>query len=363
MAFGLEKLKSLFPTSLKRAGGQQVIGVDIGTSAVKVVQLHTEDGGPVLDTYGELQLGPYAQTDIGKAVELSETHLTEALVDIVRESVATANTAALAISYASSFATNVTIDTADEAEIASRVPIVARKYIPTPLNEVTLDWFVLSSTESPPQTELFLVAIHNDALKTLRGALSGSGLSLAYAELEPFSSARSALSEGNTTGAIIDFGASGARVYHAKEGVIQSTHSIVFGGAAQTETLSKALGISFADAEERKRTAGILKNGGDDAVAKALRPELERAGRELAKIIGTYEQTTKNKVPAAVLVGGGAALPGVVPLMQEILQRDVVRADPFNKVAYPAFLADTLKKIGPSFATSLGSALRQFEMK
>jgi type IV pilus assembly protein PilM len=350
----------MFSLDLKGSQGTQMIGVDIGLSSIKIVQLHGEHGTPTLDTYGELQLGPYANADIGKTTDLEQKRLTEALVDIIRESAANANTAALAISYGSSFATRMTVNAVEEADIATRVPVEARKYIPIALSEVTLDWFPLAARASPPQTDLFLVAIHNETLERLRGTLTGSGLGLSYSELEPFSAARAVLTREQQTAAIVDFGASGTRIYITKGGIIQETHILAGGGAAMTEEFAAAAHVSFAEAEERTRADGLAAAEKFAPAARAMRTLAERTLHEVGRIIAAYERADA-PLPSTCFVGGASALPGLAPLAEDILQRKLMQTDPFAKVAYPAFLSDTLLRIGPSFAVALGAALRHFE--
>lgn len=361
MAFDIKNLTSLFKADTAKGKGGQIIGVDIGTSAIKVVQIRDEDGTPTLDTYGELQLGPYASCEIGRTTDLPPKVLIEALVDIIRESSMSGNNAVLSIPYASSFATTFTLDTTEEAEITKRVPVEARKYIPVPLREVTLDWFVLSRSEKAKRTKIFLVALHNDILTKLRGVLTGAGLETVSVELEPFSVVRSALSVKEPTAAVIDFGAGSTKLYIVHDGVVQETHNLSHGGTELTDSIAQTLSVQFTEAEERKRTVGLAGTGEDDQLSKIIHSALDRLMREADRIIDAYEQKTDRTIASAILLGGGAAMPGLASLVSDVLQRKAVLAESFGKVAYPAFLSDTLKESAPSFSVALGGALRRFE--
>jgi len=360
MAFDFAKLKSLLGLDLKGSKDAPIIGVDMGASAIKLVQLHSEEGVPTLDTYGELQLGPYGESDVGNTVSLENKRLMEAFVDIIRESSITGSNAALSISYATSFATTLIVDAVDEEAIAKLVPIEARKYIPVQLSEVTLDWFTLGVNEETKQTKLFLVAIHNDGFAQSKTILSGVGLSLAYAELEPFSATRAALSEARTSAAIVDLGASATKLYIVENGTMQKTHSVTTGGVALTSALAGALGVSFKDAEGQKRTHGLRAAEESATVSKTLQKELDRVTHELSRVIGDYEKEKGAQLSSIVLTGGGAEMVGMLEYMQDTLQRKTFLGAPFNKVAYPAFLEDSLKAAGPSFTVAIGAALRQF---
>lgn len=361
MAFGfdLNKLKSLFGAEFKKGNEGPIVGVDVGASSIKLVQIHMEKEVPTLDTYGELQLGPYDNTDIGRAVSLPLQRSTEAFVDIVRESSVTGTVAALSISYAASFSTTLTLNATTEEEIASLVPVEARKYIPVSLTEVTLDWFTLATDEEKKQTTIFLVAIHNDGFNDLQNVLTSSGFTLAYAELEPFSATRSALSPESTTVAIIDLGASATKLYLIEAGTLQKTHSIAGGGVAFTTALASGLSVPFAVAEEQKRMFGLSANDQNPHIGQFLRGSMDKTTKEIAGVLGDYTAKSGKEFSSVLLIGGGASMPGITTYLADRLQRKITMSTPFNKVAYPAFLEDSLKEAGPSFAVAIGAALRQ----
>lgn len=120
-----------------------MLGVDIGSAYIKVVQLRRKAGRAVLETYGSLALGPYAGTDIGRATKLPVQKLAEALRDIMREAHITTKRAAVAIPLASSLVTIMEMLALDEKQLTVTVPIEARRYVPVPISEVALDWWVI----------------------------------------------------------------------------------------------------------------------------------------------------------------------------------------------------------------------------
>lgn len=354
----LDLLGSLFKQDAakqQKSDDTAVIGVDIGSSAIKIVQLHTKKGTATLDTYGELQLGPYEGVEIGRQTHLRVDKLTEAFVDILREAAASAHTIAVAISYNASFNAIVTMPTDDMEKITAMVPIEARKYVPVPLTDVTLDWFPVSARSEEKTTKVLLAAIHNDALSRYDAMVKGVELTTKYTEVEMFSTIRSVVSQDDETVAIIDFGASSTKLYLIHKGVIGRTHSVPQSGVELTRSLSTALGIDFRLAEETKRVSGILNN--DERATRALAGVLEKGLREIHKMITRYEEEESRTVGKVIVSGGGALLQGLIPYTQDMLSREVVLGDPFAKVAYPAFLEDTLREAGPAFAVAVGAAL------
>ncbi len=359
MAFDLSKLTALLKSDIAkpdRGGG--VIGVDIGSSAIKIVELHNNKGIATLDTYGELQLGPYEGVEIGRTTHLQPGKLTEAFVDILREASATSREVAVAISYNSSFMTIVSLPTTDTDQITAMIPVEAKKYVPVPLGEVTLDWFPVSVHSEKNTTKVLLAAIHNDAMKRYNAMVKGASLFTRFTEIEIFSTIRSVVSQNDDTVAIVDFGAGSTKVYIARRGVIGKTHSILMNGVDLTNALSRVAKVEFSVAEEMKRTTGLMGTEEDREGQKALMAVLERGMHEVHKVMSRYEEEENIAIEKVILSGSGALLGGLLTYTQDLLGRPVEIADPFSKVAYPAFLEDTLKEAGPSFAVAVGAALR-----
>jgi type IV pilus assembly protein PilM len=356
MAFDLSKLSSFFSRDTVPPS-EGVVGVDVGSSSIKIVELHNNNGVATLTTYGELQLGPYDNTDIGRAVRLPPHKLIAAFVDILREATSTAHQVAVAVSYNSSFSTILTVPEVEREKITALIPIEARKYVPVPLADVTIDWFPVSG-RSEKGTRILLAAIHNDALARYEGMVKGANLSRIAEEIELFSTIRTAVNPTDKTVAIIDFGAGSTKLSLVHGGIVSKSHSVPMNGMDLTNAIAKVKGIDFKTAEEMKRAEGFGIVAGNSALEKEFVTILERGFREMHTVIKRYETDEGNPVEKIILTGGGALFNGILPYTKDMLSYPVEIADPFSKVAYPAFLEDTLKEAGPSFAVAVGVALR-----
>src|SRR4051812_30231473 len=154
---------------------ESVLGIDIGSSAIKVVQIKRKRGRAVLETYGELALGPYAGTEVGRATALQPEKLAEALKDILREAKTTTSACGVALPISSSLISFINVPPVQEKQLAEVITLEARKYIPVPMTEVLLDWSVVPREEIIPsederspkndqkrQLDVLVVAIHNE---------------------------------------------------------------------------------------------------------------------------------------------------------------------------------------------------------
>ena len=362
MKFGFTKLTSFLKTDISENKSEQsILGIDIGASAIKFVQIHSVKNIPTLETYGELQLGPYEDLEIGRPTNLPEGKIIDALGDILREANSTGKQAVYALSYGSSFTSTILIPTIDPEQVHAMIPVEARKYVPTSLSRVTLDWLPLGIDKEENVTNVLLSAVYNEAQKRYESIMSASNLSVLGNEIEIFSTIRATVSPEDEIVAVIDCGASATRLYIVEKGVITKTHSVPLSGVLFTHALSNELGIPFDEAEEIKREFGILGTSDDPRIQKVLLKTLERGVRELHTVLKRHSGSRDIKIQKTVLSGGGALLQGITPYISDVFSLPVELADPFAKVAYPAFLEDTLKETGSSFAVAIGAALLGFQ--
>jgi type IV pilus assembly protein PilM len=318
---------------------QSVLGIDIGTSSIKVVQLRREHGRVVLETYGAIALGPYAGVEIGRATSLDATKIGEALKDVIREANVTTQDAAISIPYASSLISLVKLPASVEGQLAQVMPIEARKYIPVPINEVLLDWFVVTGGKAAApdgKIEVLLVAIHNDTIAKFRSMAADAALSVAFFEIEVFSSVRAALDHGLAPVAVVDMGAATTKFYVVERGLIRESHIINHGSQDLTLAASRALSITVAQAEERKRKFGLLSIP-ENTIKQSLELTLGPIVSEISRTAQSWEQAHNQSLSALVLTGGGATLKGLKDFMQGKLQNELRLADPFGKTQAPEF--------------------------
>jgi len=359
-----------------------VVGIDIGTSSIKVVQLRASRGVAVLETYGEIALGPYAQVAIGKTVKIPPEKIAEALVDLIKEANVTAHQASVSIPFSSSLLTIVDLPKVDAESLKRIVPIEARKYIPVPVSDVVLDWFVVpeateeasafdvvddsKKAKKPKGQEVLLVAIHNDILRAYQTVSANSGLTVDFYEIEVFSAIRATIDHGIAPLLMVDLGASTSKMYIVERGIVRLTHIVTAGGQHMTETLANTMSWEFEKAERVKRERGLIDSTAysrteNDDIKTALLSTLTRIFSEVNRVLLSYGERSNKNVARVILTGGGASLPGLVDVARTSLSAEVVIANPFTHTEAPAFLDDVLKQIGPGFAVSVGLALRKLK--
>ncbi len=354
-----------------------MLGLDIGSSSLKVVQLRKEKGQAILETYGELALGPYGGTEPGLATNLSAEQITETLRDLLREAKVTTLNAGVSIPYARSLLTLVTLPyRKDPEEQKTVIELEARKYIPIPVTEVQLDWFVLPRPEgnrsttgvpipgatSPEENkaetvDVLLVAVHNDELQLLQSIVTNVGLTASFYEIEIFSTIRAVVEEKIRPVMVLDIGAASTKIYIVEHGVVSISHAVNVGSQDITRAIAVSRGISVAEAEQMKKQKGLTE-GEQVEGAEAV---FSRIFSEAKRVLLQFETAHHRPISSVVLTGGGGVTSALRDFAQRTFSIDVYIANPFAKTEAPAFMRPILDQIGPEFAVAVGLALRKLD--
>ena len=255
------------------------------------------------------------------------------------------------------------------------VPTEARKYIPVPITEVSLDYFVLPQKElsfeeennpSLPvaevgKKEVLVIALQNDAVAKYRSIISQCALSASFFEIEIFSSIRANFEHELSLVLLMDFGASRTKLTLVEFGMVKSYHTINRGGADITFSISKTLGIAFSEAEKMKKEFGLFENGAEKTLSDIIKTHLDYIFSETNNVLLGYEKKYGRTISKVILSGGGSLLKGLKEVADNNFRAETEIGHPFGKVGAPAFLDKVLTATGPEFAVAIGLALRKLQ--
>lgn len=348
------------------------LGIDIGSSSIKVVQLKKKGDKAILETYGELSLGPYGGSSVGQSTNLPTDKITQALNDLLaeKEVAITTKICGLAIPFKASLLSIIEMPAIGQKELAAMVPIEARKYIPVPISDVTLDWSIvpkLEIEEEVPQIKdqkkiktlnILLVAIHNNIINQYKEIISQTLLDAKFFEIEVFSSMRAILEGVQGPIMIFDMGASTTKLYIVERGLVQHSHTINKGSQDITANIARILSVPTEDAEVIKRSVGMGQTADGKDVSEAVTLIADSIFSEANRFLFDFQKKRNQNIKSLYLIGGGSALRGFRDLAAKNFEVEVISGDPFEKVETPAFLQNILKMTGPEFTVAVGAALR-----
>jgi type IV pilus assembly protein PilM len=352
-----------FLSNLFGKKSSSVLGIDIGSSSIKVVQLSRRSGRAILETYGELALGPYAGSEIGRATNLPPEKISEALIDVIREAKVTSRNCGMAIPFGMSLISAIEMPALAEKQLAQMIPIEARKYIPVPIQEVMLDWILVpkpgesgtsfsANSERTPEKknekiDLLLVAIHNDTLARYQTIVKQASLNASFFEIEIFSSIRSVLDQDITNQMVIDMGAASTKVYIVERGIVRTSHVVNRGSQDITLAMSESLGIPVQQAEIIKRDISQVTEARRNDIDQIISLTLDYVFSEAHRTLLSYQKHFNKDISKVVMVGGGARLMNVRTLAETHFQTDVLLGDPFGKTEAPGISRESAPRNRP----------------
>ncbi|MCK5285752.1 MAG: pilus assembly protein PilM [Candidatus Pacebacteria bacterium] len=383
----LAKTKSL---NIFKKKSKSFLGIDIGGSAIKIVQLKKDKGVAVLETYGEMSLGPVGGTEVGRSTNLNDKQISSSILDLIKESRVSVFNCGISIPIRSSLVFEIEVPEMPEKQLQKIVPIEARRYIPVPIAEVILDWRIIpedplleddgtednrpavnkfkdedkikEGANTGKKLKIFVVAIHKNAIEKYRSIAKQSQLALNFLEIEIFSTIRSVVDHNISTVAILDVGSSVSKLYIVEYGVVKDSHIINKGSQDITLAISRTLGISIKEAEEKKREIDLANtNSENKEINEVIETNLKYILMEVNKVLKQYQTKNSKNIKELIFTGGGTVVKGLEVFTSNNLEINARIADPFSKVKTPAFLDDVLGEIGPEFAVAVGLALRGLE--
>jgi type IV pilus assembly protein PilM len=394
MAFSFSKFALGF--SAKRIFSRSALGIDIGTSSVKVVQVRKEHGIAVLESYGEIEFNRYGSSTgesadfaartvdaepIG-AVVPSPEQISNALMDLIGEVKISSRSAGVSILSSSTLIFVVDMPARTEEQLSLLMPSETKKYIPSHVGEVLLDWFVIPDEASqhnvfdtmmtgpsvePKRQKILLAAIYKETVSTYEKIVKGANLDILFYEIEAASGARASQMSVTDTVLVLDLGATSTKLYIVQRNIVRALHTVKLGGNDLTNSLAENLQININSAEKVKRERGLTTSSlctreENEKVLQALTSQLLQITSKAKIVIGDYSKKAKKNVAKVILIGGGAQLEGVESYLKTELSLPVEIARPFNRTKGPIVLEGTLHDAGPTFANAIGLALRAIGM-
>ena len=352
----------MFPF-FKKEEVKQALGLDIGSSSIKVVQLRREKEKIILDTYGEIALGPYGGMQAGQAVHLGEEKTIEAINDVFKEAKVTAKDTVVAIDPSGAYVSLVKVPKVDDSELRTMMPLEARKYIPVPLTEVQMDWWHIPTTinigEEERMINVVLAAVSNEVLTSYDRIISKIGLTNVEYEIEGYSMLRSCSPQTQSMILYVDIGSQYTTLSLVYQNTVLDMHVVSRGSQDSTIQLSKALSIPIETAEDTKRTFGYLGDSSNPYIKDVMQLSSYPLFGEVARLSLMYERKYNQNIEGIILSGGGARIPGVLDAYNQTVHIPGRIATPFEQVEVPTFLHEMIERVGPTYAVALGCALKK----
>lgn len=343
---------------------KRAVGIDIGVSSIKIVELSGGKKKQVLEHCGEIESDQFFSESSYFLKEgilsLSPKEIAKTLTTGLEEIGVQSKKAVFSIADFLTFFANITLPPMKEAEIPQAINYQSRRVIPLPQKDITLDWQIVGGKPATQdELRVLLVAISNEIIKKYQSIAALAGLNLVAIEPEAFSLTRSLAEEGKTV-AIVDIGAQSTNCNIVENKILKTSYSLNISSKSFFQRISKKFNVSYEEALELGKKYGIEKINEEEGriIYETLIPLINLLTQQLKNVFEEFYQMNGGKIDKIILAGGAALLPGLKEFLENFFQKEAEIANPFSGISYSPSLEQALTQVAPFFGVAIGLAKR-----
>jgi type IV pilus assembly protein PilM len=341
------------------------VGLDIGSSSVKIVQLKEKRGGYQLQAFGAVALPPEAIVD---GALMNSAAIVQAIQELVAQQKVKTKEVAIGVRGHSVIIKKITLQRMTQEELDETIQWEAEQYIPFDVKDVNIDTQILTPDgDAAGQMDVLLVAAKKDMINDYTSVCAEAGLTATVVDVDAFAvqNAYEANYEVDAGQAVvlINVGAAVSNINVLSRGVTTFTRDITMGGNAFTEEIQKQLNISYDEAEALK----VGGQGESDAVVpqeveRVIQGVADQMGGEIQRSLDFYSSTAPDgRIARVYLSGGTARIPALFKVIEARAGVPVEILNPFKNVEVDNRKFDPAQILAaaPSAAVGVGLALRR----
>jgi len=335
------------------------VGIDIGTSSIKIVELSGSGKNTSLRAAGAVGYsGPEIDPNMKDEKEMS--NMAQLIKKLFKDTKISSKNVTLAIPETQAFTRIMQFPLLTDQEIASAVKWEAEEYIPIPLAEAIIEHQMLERREDakPPHVMVLIIAVLKTLVERYVQILEMADLKVVAVETELTAMTRSLAPEKGTV-MLIDFGSKSTDMSIVKNGMLYFTRSLPTAGLSFNRAVAQALNTNIQQAEQYKKTYGMDDKQLEGKVGQALLPIMKTIVQEIKKAIHYYQVNLKGEAPTSIVLSGGSAgMLGMIPLVANLSGIEVNMALPFSNIKLDDQSAKSLARVAPLYSVAVGLALR-----
>jgi len=340
---------------------KEVVGIDIGSSSVKVVQLKDNKGSLQLLNVGIFPLSPEAIVD---NTLMDSASIAAVIKNLVASLGIKIKDVVCSISGNSVIIRKIVLPAMPQEELEDQISWEAEQYIPFDINDVNMDFQILSpDSNDPSKMNVLLVASKKDIINDYVSVFSEAGMQLSVVDVDSFAVQNAFEANHDYSSedilALVNIGASVMNINVIKDGLTLFTRDVQMGGNLYTEEIQKQIGLSSEEAEIGKLLACESANV---PLRNVILKVNETITQEIRRSLDFYNSTANDDRISRVFVSGGCSkIFGLIDTISEKIGLPVEKLNPFAKLQYNEkdFDPEYLQEIGPFMAVPVGLAIRR----
>lgn len=346
---------------------ESCLGIDIGSSSIKIAELKNEGGKIKLLTYGFSE----SFNDLDQA---SPKEIAAIINKICQEAGTTSRKAISALPTFSVFSSILNLSGVGKKDLPSAINWEAKKVIPLPLEEMILDWKKIANVDegeaglpagqisNKDNIKILLTGAPRTLVKKYIEIFRDAQINLSSLETETFALIRSLLGNDKSVIMIVEIGAKTSSFNIIDQNIPILNRSIDIGGWTITKVISNNLNIGLERAEQFKYDLGISSiDSADNTIPKTILESISPIVNEIKYALNLFQNKSNKKVDKIILSGGSALLINFTSYLSKILNINVLTGDPWAKVSCPVELKPLLDEVAPRMSIAVGLALRGME--
>lgn len=336
----------------------EFFGLDIGSTAIRLVQLRRGGEHPALVAYGSL---PVPSNLTASDSQMDQDKVADLIRQLVHENRVSLKSAVVGLSASKVFTTVITTPKLDNAELAKAIRYQAEQYIPMALDQVKLDWAVIDQSKDGKQLEVLLVAAPNVAIDKYVGILEKAGLEALALEPNATAVARALMPSNNLAVVMVDFGSLDSDISIVWNNSPRLVRSVAVGGITLVRSVAQNLGLDDVQANQFTYKFGLTQSKLEGQVFKAIKPTLDNMVSEIEKSTKYFQGRYPDvKLEKLVITGGTSVLPELGPFLANSTGLPVEFGNAWVNVSYPSSLQDKLMSLSVEYAAAVGLAGRGY---
>jgi len=343
-------------------GNKTIVGLDIGSSSIKAIELRKMKGSIEVAHVG---FEPLASDIVVDSMIVDSGSVSNAISKLFTESEMKTRAVATSVSGHSVIVKRISVPTMSDSELADHIQTEAVQHIPFDIADVNIDYQILSDDTSGPQMEVLLVAVKKDKILNYTNVLSLAGKAPAVVDIDAF--ALQNCYEYNydpapgSTVALLNLGASVMNIDIVKGTTPLFTRDVSVGGNQYTDSLQKELDLTFDDAESLK-LGNKVGTVSEEAKMPILQQVTEIIVLEIQKTFDFFRATAPGEhIEKIFLAGGSSKVPGLMEALRQEFSLPVEVLNPFQRITAAETTAALVQQNPGQLAVAVGLALRSFE--
>jgi type IV pilus assembly protein PilM len=349
------------------------LGVDIGTTGIKIAELRKENNVPVLSNYSlSYDSGSLLQS---AGLEILDGQTSDMVGNVIKKGGFSTRRAVVSIPGFLALISFIELPEMPQTEIDQAVRFEANKYIPTPLDEVSLGWEIIGSfqeksvegsqaSRQSKKIQIMVVTVPKNSVVSIAQVSEKNGLETLALEVENFATTRCLVGNDKGTFMIVNIGAKATDFTIVSDGIIRVTRSIDVGGVEISRSIASGFGIDLQRADKLKKTGQINLLDKKDKTSALVLPVAGMILDEIKRLRELYHKKNPlKKIEKLMFTGGTSKLKSLVDYFSSATDIDCQMGNSLARIGVEKKYEDVIKEVAPELTVAIGLALRGLEQK